>query len=73
MPYKPREVEQVINGHLCVARPRRSEIEVDVYSTPIKDPAKLVGEWNMPKELGIVLAMRQAELQTDFTTEEPTP
>lgn len=70
MAYKPREVAQVINGHLCVARPRRSEIEVDVYSTPAKDPAHLVGEWGMPKSLGIVLAMRQAELQTDYPAKE---
>jgi hypothetical protein len=70
MAYKPREVEQVINGRLCVARPRRSEIEVDVYSTPVKDPDKLIGEWGMPKSLGIVLAMRQAEAQTTDTTKE---
>lgn len=61
----PREVTCIINGRLVVARPRRTEIEVDVYSAAVKDPEQLVGEWGMPKSLGLVLAMRQAEHQTD--------
>jgi hypothetical protein len=60
-----REIEQIINGRLVVARPRRTEIEVDVYKGTEKDPTQLVGEWGMPKLLGISLAMRQAEHQTD--------
>lgn len=65
-----REVDQIINGRLVVARPRRTEIEVDVYSGTEKDPEQLVDEWAMPKALGIPLAMRQAELQTERTTKE---
>lgn len=67
MAYKPREIEQIINGRMVVARPRRTEIEVDIYSGPEKtgDP---VGEWGMPKSLGIALAMRQAEIQTPKET-----
>lgn len=60
-----REIDQIINGRLVVARPRRTEIEVDVYSGQEKDPEQLVGEWGMPKSLGIVLAMQQAERQAD--------
>lgn len=59
-----REIDMVINGRLVIARPRRTEIEVDVYSGTEKDPEQLVGEWGMPKLLGIPDAMRQAELQT---------
>lgn len=59
-----REIDKVINGRLVVARPRRSEIEVDVYSGTERDPEQLVGEWGMPKILGIPDAMRQAEYQT---------
>lgn len=67
MTYKPREIEDIINGRLVVARPRRSEIEVDVYAGPLRtdDP---VGEWGMPKSLGVILAMRQAEHQTPRET-----
>lgn len=64
-----REVSEIINGRLVVARPRRAEIEVDVYSGTEKDPKQLVGEWGMPKSLGLVLAMRQAERQTKKETE----
>jgi hypothetical protein len=64
-----REIEQVIRGRLVVARPRRSEIEVDVYSGTEKNPDQLIGEWGMPKSLGIPLAMRQAEFQTDVPRE----
>lgn len=64
MPSKPREIEEIINGRLVVTRPRRSEIEVDVYSGPEKDPEKLVGEWSMPKALGTYGAARTAEAQT---------
>ena len=63
-----REIEDIINGRLVVARPRRSEIEVDVYSGTEKDPEQLVGEWAMPKQLGIPLAMKQAEFQTGKET-----
>lgn len=67
MAYKPREIEKVINGRMVVARPRRTEIEVDVYSGPEKtgDP---VGEWAMPKVLGILLAMETAASQTPKET-----
>ena len=61
----PREIPSIINGRLCIARVRRSEIEVDVYSGTEKDPEKLVGEWSMPKLLGITMAMETAERQTD--------
>lgn len=64
MAYKPREIEEIINGRLVVTRPRRSEIEVDVYSGTEKDPAKLIGEWSMPKALGTYGAARTAEGQT---------
>lgn len=60
-----REIKEIINGHLVVARPRRTEIEVDVYKGTEKDPEQLIGEWSMPKVLGTSMAMRQAELQTD--------
>ena len=60
-----REIEDTINGRLVVARPRVREIEVDVYSGTEKDPAQLVGEWGMPKSLGIALAMSTAESQTE--------
>lgn len=63
-----REFKKVINGRLVVARPRRSDIEVDVYSGTEKDPDQLVGEWGMPKILGIPDAMRQAEFQTNRST-----
>jgi hypothetical protein len=59
-----REIDMIVNGRLVIARPRRSEIEVDVYDGTEKDPEKLVGEWGMPKILGVSLAMRQAEAQT---------
>lgn len=59
-----REIEQVFNGRLCIARVRRSEIEVDVYGGEEKNPDELVGEWSMPKLLGITEAMRVAEAQT---------
>lgn len=59
-----RVIKEIINGRLVVARPRRSEIEVDVYSGTVEDEKQLIGEWGMPKTLGIVLAMRQAEIQT---------
>ena len=65
-----REIEQIINGRLVIARPRRSEIEVDVYSGTEKNPDQLIGEWDMPKPLGIPDAMRQAEFQTDRTTSD---
>lgn len=60
-----REITEIINGRLVIARPRRTEIEIDVYSGTEKDPDQLVGEWGMPKMLGVPTAMRQAELQTD--------
>jgi hypothetical protein len=59
-----REIEKIINGRLVVARPRRSEIEVDVYSGTEKNPDQLIGEWGMPKVLGNLLAMETAESQT---------
>ncbi len=59
-----REITEIINGHLVVARPRRTEIEVDVYKGTEKNPGELIGDWAMPKLLGIPAAMRQAELQT---------
>lgn len=67
-----REFDKVINGRLVVARPRRTEIEVDVYSGTEKDPAQLIGEWGMPKLLGVPDAMRQAEFQTPRKEEEPS-
>lgn len=66
----PREITEIINGRLVVARSRRSEIEVDVYSGTEKDPEQLAGEWGMPKSIGVPLAMRQAELQTDRAAKE---
>lgn len=60
----PREITDVFNGRLCIARVRRSEIEVDVYSGTEKNPKQLIGEWGMPKLLGITEAMRIAEAQT---------
>lgn len=60
-----REYRRVINGRLVIARPRRSEIEVDVYSGTEKDPDHLIGVWGMPKLLGVPLAMETAERQTD--------
>jgi hypothetical protein len=64
-----REFKKVINGRLVIARTRRSEIEVDVYSGTEKNPEQLIGEWDMPKVLGIPLAMETAEHQTDRTEE----
>lgn len=60
-----REFKQVIRGRLVIARPRRTEIEVEVYSGTEQDPEQLVGEWGMPKLLGIPDAMRLAERQTE--------
>ncbi len=65
-----REITEIINGRLVVARPRRAEIEVDVYSGTEKDPGDLVGEWGMPKALGIPLAMQTAEAQTGYRPTE---
>lgn len=59
-----REIDGVINGRLVIARPRRTEIEVDVYEGTEKGPDHLVAELGMPKQLGIPLAMRQAEIET---------
>lgn len=65
-----REITEIINGRLVTARLSRTEIEVDVYSGTEKDPDQLVGAWGMPKVLGTITAMRQAELQTDRTEKE---
>lgn len=65
-----REFTKIIRGRLVVARPRRTEIEVDVYSGTEKDPEHLIGEWGMPKALGIPLAMETAEHQTDRPAKE---
>ena len=63
----PRVYEEVIDGRLVVARPRRDHVEVKVYTGPT--PAKgeePVGDWVMPVELRHVLyvAAAQAALQT---------
>lgn len=51
-------------GHLVRAWRRRSFIEVFVYGGETAEPADLIGEWEMPKGLGIELAAQTAERQS---------
>lgn len=61
------DLSTVINGRRVHAWSRRSSINVLVFAgeTAEGDP---VGDWEMPKVLGLELAAQQAEIQTDHTT-----